>query len=390
MPILDIMQSHPTGTGLPRIAKIKKGGEKIERTNAKGEKYLSVGPDLTYFRVAFAPEYAHLETEFDLIYGLQPTSLPVMFNGVTVHEVLDAWYEEWDSHGTLLHRCDGAKQAVCYNKATGFFEHGQSCVMPSCKCKKTARLELIMVGFLEATGVLGTITFETHADTDVRTLYARLSSYYAMFGTLRGIPFTLQRAPREISTPTTKKDPSTGKQVRTGERVKTTKSLVDLLVDPEHVKAHIKASFRKPALSQRAAPPALPSSPDAPQLPASTMEAHWTTVPERWSKFVDWAQGHNCTGEDLIRALEEVVQHDIRTPADFKADGELAMAAVLAYICKYDAKTVTEKKLAELGPKTALAVQGRALVVIKRREQELMSMVDTDPIPGGGEGADAQ
>jgi hypothetical protein len=360
MPILGITQQRAGGTGLPRIAKVHKGGPKIERKNAKNETYLSVGEDLEYFRVEFAEGYEFLSADFAQMYGAEPRELPVMFNNDTVDQVLDAWYEDWDSHGTMLHRCDGAVQAVCYNKSTGYFEHNRACVTPACKCKKTARLELIMLGFMEATGILGTITFETHSDQDIRTLYARLSSYQAMLGSLRGVPMILRRAPREIGAPKTKRNPQSGEQVRTGERVKITRSLVDLLVDPGFVRNHIKGTLNRPsAIAQgQSTAPALPAS-GMPQLPP-----HWTE------------------GTTLLKALEEAVQHDVRVPTDFEGDKALAMGAVVAWKCDYDLQTIPNWTTEHLGPDTQTTARERASHIAKERHDALMSMVDTDPIPG--------
>jgi hypothetical protein len=335
MPILDIMQKQPTGTGLPRIAKIHKGSPKVERTNGKGDKYLSVGTDLPYFRVEFNPGYEYLSAEFAQKYGAEPTELPFKFNADHPLQAMDAWYEEWNSSGTMLHRCDGVNQAVTFNTSTGHFDHNQyACAMPSCKCKKTARLELIMMDFMESTGVLGTITFETHADTDIRTLYAHLSGYYALFGTLRNIPFILTRAPREISAPK-----MNGAQ-RTGERMKITKSLVDVIADPEYVQNHL-ASLRA-SLPQRSAPriaaqetPALSAPTEAPQLPAES--ASLSSLDEvKWPLFLKWAEDKfNRTPMDVKYALRPAARNDV-----FEGSRTLAMACVLADAANYKADEI--------------------------------------------------
>jgi hypothetical protein len=354
MPIDKFMiQAPQSGSGFPRLGKLHKGSEKQTRTRADGSQYQSVGKDLPYFRMAFAPEYEHLSADFAQLYGEEPTELRVMVHAETVLEALSMWYESWNSSGTMLHRCTGSNQVLCYNASTGVWDHNVPCAMPSCGCKAVARLDLILPDFVDATGEMATVTLETHSDADMRTLWARLSTFQSTYGTLRGVSMILQRTPREMSTPKVEK----GK--RTGERVKTTKSMIELKIDPEFARAKINAiknSYSPKALpaaaqvvvSQDDAAKALSSGPKrlsapTPALPAPSPEpeqAHWTAVPERWNKFLEWAEYYGYEEADVFLAMEEMVQRNITTSTDWALDKVAAMGAVIARAASYSEERI--------------------------------------------------
>lgn len=349
------IEKSQAGSGLPRLGKLHKGAEKTQRRRDDGKVVEQVGRDLTYFRMAFAEGYEHLSADFAQMYGTEPTSFPVMFNGDTVHDVLDAWYEEWDGAGTMFHRCTGTHQVVSYNLKTGYYDDKpQACIMPACRCKEVARLELIFPDFIAHTGEMGTITLETHSEADIRTLIARLSSFQANYGTLRGVPMILFRAPKEVSAPKVEKG---GK--RTGERVKVRRAMIDIKIDPQFAKerlmgaltgAYSSRSLPHAAgviVSQEETPRALGSGPkrlttDAPQLPAPVIESepHWTAIPERWSGFLTWAGHYGYDEADVFTAMEWAVQRDIKTSTDWALDKVAAMAAVIARAASYSADTI--------------------------------------------------
>lgn len=245
MPIHGLIPEAPKGSGLPRIGKFHKGLPKTVKTNAKtGETYEVVGRDTDYFRVTFSEGYEYLMPLFQSLYGDKPRSLPVKINADTVGECFDFWREEWDAAETLLHRCDGKEQVVTYNKTTGYFEQNKHlCAAPQCKCASVARLELILPAFFEVTGVLGTFTLETHSEQDMRTLYARLSSFQAMIGSLRGVPFHLYREARQTGAPVLE-----GKK-RTGKRIKVGRAMLDIQIAPDFVKENLIPALASTAFS---------------------------------------------------------------------------------------------------------------------------------------------
>lgn len=396
MPIDKFMIEKPqAGSGLPRLGKLHKGGEKTKKTRKDGKVVEVVGRDLSYFRMVFAEGYEHLSADFAQMYGAEPTSFPVMFNGDTVHDVLDAWYEEWDGSGTMFHRCTGTHQAVCYNPKTGFYDHNQPCVMPACRCKEVARLELIFPDFIAHTGEMGTITLETHAEADIRTLIARLSSFQANYGTLRGVPMILFRATRQVSAPKIQDGQ------RTGERVKVSRAMIDIKIDPtfakERLMGALNGSYSSRALphasgvvvSQDEAPRALGSgvkriASDVPQLaaPAIEHEPHWTAVPDRWNGFLSWAALYGFNEAQVLRALEEPVQRDIKTPTDWTDDKTLAMAAIIAMAAGYDAAKIDTYEIKGISSSKAVAlIRADAKAITEARHQSLMDNVpDDDPI----------
>ncbi len=245
MPIHGLIPEQPKGSGLPRIGKFHKGLPKEQKKRADGSLYEVVGRDTDYFRVEFTEGYEYLAPLFKDLYGKQPRSIPVKLNADTVGQCFDFWREEWDGAGTLLHRCDGKEQVVTYNRSTGFFEQNKHlCAAPACKCASVARLELILPEFFELTGVLGTFTLETHSEQDMRTLYARLSSFQAMVGSLRGLPLHLYREKRSTGAPKIDKQ---GK--RTGERVKVPRAMLDIQLAPDFVKENLIPALASTAFS---------------------------------------------------------------------------------------------------------------------------------------------
>lgn len=398
MPIDKLMTSQPqAGSGLNRLGKLHKGGEKIKKKRSDQTEYEVVGRDLHHFRMVFAAGYEHLSADFAQMYGAEPTSFPVMLNADTVHEALDAWYEQWDGSGTMLHRCTGTQQAVAYNGKTGFYEHDLPCAMPACSCKEVARLELILPDFIAHTGEMGTITLETHADADIRTLIARLTTFQVMYGTLRGVPLILFRAPREVGAPEVKE----GK--RTGKRVKVTRSMIDIKVDPvfarEKLMGALTGAFGNRSLphassvvvSQEQAAPALGSGQKrigtdeqqtiTPQLPAqASSPLHWTAEEKSWSGFIKWSSLYGYDEPAVLRALEEVVRHDIKTPTAWTGDKVLAMAAIIALAAGYDAKTIDKYAIKGItSEETVALIRADAKTIAEARHQALADAVIDDP-----------
>lgn len=256
MGILGLTDQTAAGSGLPRIATLYKGGEKRERTNAKGETYLIFGEDLNYFRVEFAPEFEHLRTLWESMYSDTPDSFEnVLLAAPKTDDAFTCWKEEWDGAGTLIHRCNGESQSVWLDRGTGnHCSYKTPCAAngtPACKCVPTGRLNLLLTDFVDASGVLGYVAITTHSINDILTLTRYLRDIEALYGTLWGVPFTFGRAARELSAPKTEKG---GK--RTGERMKITKSLMFL-----YVRADFTQRVLLPALVSTMLPAPAPNTP---------------------------------------------------------------------------------------------------------------------------------
>lgn len=217
MPILGLTDQSALGSGLPRIAKLYKGDEKPETGNRPGK-------DLTYFRVEFEPQFAELLPLWQELYGDQPTEFaPVFLTAATVDEAFSSWKEDWNASQTLLHRCDGENQVQWYDAAIQKTCSAKiPCVAPQCGCKNIGRLNLLLPEFIDAAGVLGTISVSTHSINDILTVYRYLADIERIYGTLTQIPFVFGRTGKEIGVP---------KQVKRGDtyvndgRIKVSKSL---------------------------------------------------------------------------------------------------------------------------------------------------------------------
>lgn len=237
MPILSMIPTtENVFGGLPRIAKLRKGAPKEQRKRKDGSTYEVVGRDLDHLRVSFDPEYEHLQPVFTKLYGKEPKEFAAFLNADTVHEAFDFWNEEWTAT-TMLRRCDGQHKHVWYNEQTGFYQNAKVLCDAKgggkCGCKAVGRLNVILPEFTMETGVIGYFTIETHSEEDIRTLYARITSIWATFGKLRGVPLVFYRVPRKTSTPDVEKNGT-----RTGKRRNLTRHMLDCRVEPEYTKQH--------------------------------------------------------------------------------------------------------------------------------------------------------
>ena len=379
MPIIKHLaqQMNAPIDGLPRLGKFHKGTPKQKKMR-DGREYEVVGRDTDHFRVEFAEEYQHLTADFEELYGKRPKRLSVMLNADTALEALDFWYESWDGKGTLLRRCDGATQAICYNATTGFHEQGVACITPQCDCKQTGRMSVVLPDLILATGVMGTITVETHSDQDIRTLLARLTTYANLYGTLRGVPLILQRVMRDTSAPKTDKQGN-----RTGERTKIKRAMLDIQVDPDFAREKLMAAMSG-AYSTRALPHAadvLVASPNAQNALGSgprrlgapqeqpALPAHWTADEGRGKGFFAWAAKYGQTPEEALRALTVAAQRPIDALSDFTGHEHLAMGAVMAYACEYKADVIKRWLVKDVSAEVAEAVRAHALTIAKAYQE---------------------
>lgn len=218
----------------PRLGKLRKGGERVEKTNAQGKKYLTYGEDLPYFR--FTGETPAIQEAFKAAYGEQPDSLRVFMAYPTPNDAFPTWAELWGQTG-LVHRCDGRNMTV-------WLEDGKY-VTGSKPCPgghkdndptrdAIGRLHMFLPELLPA-GFVGHVTLETHSKNDIVAILSVLMETYAKAGDLTGIAFLLRRVKTEISTP--------GFGNQAGKRSKVAKWLVRLEPEAAWVRKQLASAY---------------------------------------------------------------------------------------------------------------------------------------------------
>jgi hypothetical protein len=180
--------------GLPRLGKLRKGGEKSER---------GFGPDLTHFR--FTSEKPEIAAAFAAAYGQTPTMLRVYLPYDTPERNFSAWQEAW-GNGRLKHRCDGEYCVKWLADGGGYVVDYDMAERRPCPggCREVGRLEVILPELLHA-GFTGVVTLETHSINDIihieQVLYETYERAARNGNTLSGVEFTLRRVAEMISTP---------------------------------------------------------------------------------------------------------------------------------------------------------------------------------------------
>lgn len=408
MPIKGLTTEATFGQGLPPIARLYKGAEKETRSGKDGKEYQTVGKDLDYFRVEFEPQFEHLRPLWLELYGEQPTEFQGVFLAAgTVDEAFASWKEEWNSAGTLIHRCDGEKQAQWWNESIQTYSRAAiRCASPAdpytgqvtdhkCDCKNVGRLSLILPEFIQAAGVFGTVSVVTHSLFDILTVYRYLADIQRMYGRLNGVPFIFGRAKKEISAP--KQVKRNGEYVKDG-RIKVTKSLFYLHVEPEFTQQRLLPALAdSPALG--APRPIDPSTgeirvrdvEDAKRrlgagdpeqrrfgkaLPPKATKAadHWTLNPERVASFLSYAKTKLSLDEpQVLDALRRCCAPTLEAVVDFEGSDIQALAGIVAAYCEYD-----EAKIASFTSQTVnfkeeigFDVYDAARAILSRLEKEV-------------------
>jgi len=374
MPIIGLTDKTATGAGLPTIAKLYKGSEKEIRTNQQGRQYETVGKDLDYFRVEFEPQFAHLAPIWNDLYGSEPTDFsPVFLPAGTVEEAFASWKEEWNSSGTLLHRCDGQHQVMHWSEQSQMYSKAKiPCASPvnpvtgqvdkQCGCRATGRMNIILPEFVNACGVLGYVSITTHSLHDILTVYRYLMDIQRGYGRLDGVPFIFGRATKEVSAPKQVKDG--GQYVNKG-RIKVTKSLFYLHVDPDFVRDRMLLSMTN---SAPALPPTVSQdtgeimgvgeakkllgsgggnrrlgatedktpSPDEPEVNG------WLEDEQRVQRFRGWAkERYSYDDTHILAALGTAAGEPLESLTDWTGNDVGAMAAVIAQYYEYDIGQIT-------------------------------------------------
>lgn len=232
---------------LPRLGKIRKGGEKVND---------GYGPDLDHFR--FASDRWEIVDTFVESFGKEPRIIPCYLPYPNPQQAFPVWAEIWNASG-LVHRCDGETMTRWLDKDK-YVDGSRPCPGGHAKGDylndAVGRLDIIIPELVEA-GWVGYVTLETHSKNDI---VAILSTLEAVFNErrenplgLKGILFNLRRVKENISIP--------GYGKRAGQRSRADKWLVKLEPAAEWIRLQIEMAHAAQFAGE------LPAWKDAPQLP---------------------------------------------------------------------------------------------------------------------------
>lgn len=225
------------GLAFPEIGQIRKGAKKGENRP---------GADLTYFRVEFDETESKTKSVFESceFYAKQiaklggPQVIHVIFPFNEIERQWDPWYEAYTA-GRMIARSDGEfVQYLLDDKnelvvRNGFTSTGERIPHPAdgiagrdyqgkpVKYKASGRLKVIIPELARA----AYLTLMTTSVHDIVNISDQLRGFKELNGgQLAGIPFSLRRRSRLISTPS-----------ENGQRVRRKKFLVSIEADPDWV-----------------------------------------------------------------------------------------------------------------------------------------------------------
>jgi Recombination directionality factor-like len=244
-----------TKTDMPRLGKIRKGGEQGTKTKEiRGEKVQVpiVGKDLDYFRIV--SDRPGLEAQMAQLYGQEPKELRVVMPYHTVEEVFDPWMKEYGKSG-LKRQCDGAQQILwlpegaANYRGVGIGDAPLPCVAATngCKCQRTAALKVVLPEVF-ALGHCGYFEIATSSKHDILSIGGALNYVFGLRGSLLGVPFIVRRSPEEKSYP----NPS-------GTRSTKEYNLIKIEVDPAWLQRQYQNQYAEMMGTESVA--ALPSAP---------------------------------------------------------------------------------------------------------------------------------
>jgi hypothetical protein len=256
----------------PQIGIIRKGSPKVEKTNAKGEKYESVGRDLTYFRVEFDEAEKDAAALFAKTYGLQPSEINILLPFDEVSRMWDPFMEAYNA-GSMYAQSDGEWMVFEANPATGeiVIKNGVD-VKTGLRVKHHDILNKKGDNTLKPVGRLLVIVPElarlaylvvkTTSILDVANISGQLEALKNINGgKLAGIPMKLRRRPKMVSAP-----------MENGKRARVEKYLVSIEADPMWVKRQLvemkRLALPGNGLEMNLLPPTV-----APEAP---IEGKWT------------------------------------------------------------------------------------------------------------------
>lgn len=222
------------GARFPIIGQLRKGAPKPEQGNRPGK-------DLTFFR--FTSEEPGLVETFNQVYGAEPRALEVYLPYASADENFEAYLEEYVASG-LMRRCDGETLLLKREEDGEISDAGRSCERnKGCQCKPTGRLVVILPK-LEHFSVVTVLTTSKH---DIMNLFGALKRYEHVAAAsgrdLSGIPFTLKRVPRKISTP-----------APDGKRARREKWLLSIEPSPAWVSVQLRQAQERAMLGGDTAP----------------------------------------------------------------------------------------------------------------------------------------
>lgn len=217
----------------PRLGKLRKGGERVEKVNKEGKKYTTFGEDLDHFR--FTGEKPEITAAFYAHNEEKPAELRCFLAYPTPDEAFEVWAELWGATG-LVHRCDGKNMTV-WQENGKYITGSKPCPGGHKDNDYTrdaiGRLHLIFPELLMA-GHVGYVTLETHSKNDIINILGVLMEVYRKGGDLTGIEFVLRRVKESISTP--------GFGNQAGKRSRVDKWLVRLEPAAEWVRHQLEAA----------------------------------------------------------------------------------------------------------------------------------------------------
>lgn len=228
---------------LPHLGVLRKGAPK---PNDK-----QPGRDLGE-RLRFAGADEDIQADWVAMFGSDLVDeVEIILPYASVDECWQAWRESYVAGGLKV-RCDG-RQHVLWQRDDGTYSTDpQPCPGETCDAKAVGRLEVIVPAFER----LGVITVTTTSLNDIRALDGAIRALAVRFvtrGGLAGIPMTLTRIMRPISTP------GSG-----GRRKRVPAWLLHLEPSTEWVRHMYALSTRTPggALTDRSGSAALPAPVD--------------------------------------------------------------------------------------------------------------------------------
>jgi hypothetical protein len=237
------------------LGKIRKGDEKKAGSNRPGS-------DLTYFRVD--SDIDGINEKFTRVYGKEPDQLDCLLPFASVEQVFPAWMEEWGK-SSIVTRCDEETRVLYEEKGKIIATRPLPCKkliegadgnFGTCECKQVGRLHVV----LPKLGEMGYFEVETHSKWDIIGLTEQLLAVETAAGSLTGIPFLLERGPRELSYP-----------LPDGKRGRKTFNLLSIRVHPDRA-AKVLQVIETRAFQQFTGEPSRPELPSSGQqkaLPAS-------------------------------------------------------------------------------------------------------------------------
>jgi len=306
-------------TDMPRLGKIRKGGEqgtKIKEVRGQKVEVPIVGKDLDYFRIV--SDRPGLETQMTQLYGAEPRELRVVMPYHTVEEVFDPWMKEYGRAG-LKRQCDGEKQVLwlpegaANYRGVGIGDAPLPCLAATngCKCQRTAALKVVLPEVF-ALGHCGYFEIATSSKHDILSIGGALNYVFGLRGSLLGVPFIVRRSPEEKSYPN-----------QSGTRSTKEYNLIKIEVDPAWLQRQYQNQYAEMMGTEPVA--ALPSAASmtyasvSERLNAPSIAPAVATLPAPKVK-PQWQVDLDAAGERLGLTRDKVRQ--------IAADNEIVLAKV--------------------------------------------------------------